>query len=541
MSGLKEKAKARMPGKPRVATSAVEIPEPLRINKPPTAVELPAEELPVQRAYSPDASAAPQAVSPSDANGLAYIYDKDAKMIIKNPNRNLDSFGSTTAQADTSMHSELDEPGKELPSIKVARRALTSTSIPGGDGTIARGKDSGDAERLELSHITTSVLRAGRKYPELEGPEDESTEDAIARFLIHYDQISASMRDAQGRLDPSGPSKRDLIKAQDELRAAKTRLLDQSDEIKGYEREVDSFNRTIASLKFQIRELESSHGAKLRKEQRSLQSENEKLKSFYESQLRKSRDDAAYDKSEAHKRQREDKKVIEDLEVRLRKDATLWEQAYNRLKADNDTLEQRLNDAKADEDEHVRELEAKWDRKLQKERGKYEDSIRSLELDVESLEGTLAKERSQKETEIQNMRRDLEEKYREEKEGLRTEIEVFKVAVSQREHFKGLTDSEVANHYKRLANSIEDFARLEWHLSKEDHWPLSESRMRQLGKNPRKMKHQILQNTLWVLLYNHVFCSPFKILGAAGEEYDEGWVQIYSEGKHLVTRFLSSC
>lgn len=225
-----------------------------------------------------------------------------------------------------------------------------------------------------------------------------------------------------------------------------------------------------------------------------------------------------------------------DLEARLLKDATLWEQAYNKLKATNTELEQRLYDAKADEDRRMHDVEAKWERKLQKERGKYEDSITSLELDIERLEGALAKERLHKEAELQNQRKELEDKYKVEKEGLRTEIDMFKVAVSQREHFKGLTDSEVANNYKRLANSIEDFARVEWDHSKGDDWPVSEARMRQLGKNLRKMKLQIVQNTLWVLLYKHIFCSPFKILGPAGEEEDERWTQIYSEGKNLVTR-----
>ncbi|KAF2827327.1 hypothetical protein CC86DRAFT_466119 [Ophiobolus disseminans] len=429
------------------------------------------------------------------------------------------------------MHSELDGPEKSFPPPKVSRRALNSSSALGTDGLFAQETHSSDAERLELSQISVSVLKAGTKYPELRGPEDESTEKAVARFLRQYGQISASMRDPQGRLDTSGPSKRDLIKAQDELRAVKTRLLDQDDKLERYEGEFDDMNRTIASLKFQLKESESSHGVKLRKEQRSLQSENERLKSFYENQLRKSRDDAAFDRSEAHKRQKEDIKTIEGLETRLLKDATLWEQAYNKLKATNSDLEQRLHDAKADENERVYDLEAKWERKLQKEKVKYEDSINSLELDIGRLEGALAKERSHKEAELQNQRKELEEKYKEEKDGLRTEIDMFKVAVTQREHFKGLTDSEVANHYKRLANSIEDFSRVEWDFSKREAWPISESHMRQLGKNPRKMKLQIVQNTLWVLLYKLVFCSPFKILGAAGEEDDdERWTKIYSAG-----------
>jgi hypothetical protein len=113
-------------------------------------------------------------------------------------------------------------------------------------------------------------------------------------------------------------------------------------------------------------------------------------------------------------------------------------------------------------------------------------------------------------------------------------IEDFKSSSARREHFKGMTDSQAAAQYKRLANSIDEFSRIEWERNKEHTWPVPDKDMGRLARNTRKLKQHIIQNTLWLLLYDHIFQSPFKILGIDGEQDDKEWIPIYSSGRQYI-------
>jgi hypothetical protein len=547
MSGLKEKAARAIAttNKPKSTAATSDLPAPLRINKPPNAIELPADETSRQNTHGQDASTIPQIMSPNDPKAVGYIYDKGTNGLIRNPNqqRDFNSFSSTVAQADTSNVSEHDESEEEL-QPKVPRR---SVPMRRASEVEHRDRDISDTGQLELSKITESVLRACLDYPEFRGFDREPTQIAIARILERYGKITAPMRDPSGQVDPNGPSRRDLIQAQDDLRSARTKIADREHEIQklrhSHGTEVDGLNGQIASLKYQIKELKKTHDTSRRNDLGALQAENGRLKSMYENQLRKERDDANTEKTLLLRQQKEDDRLIEDLNAQvatLTKDVIAWSHDCKRLQDHNAHLEYSINGAKDEEDKRVNDLENRLKRELRNEQQRWEKSLETLQDQIGELERALKNERVHKQAELQKQQEELEQKHNVEKEELRTEVEVFKVAVTQREHFKGLTDSEVANQYKRLANSIEDFARVDWSLSKEEDWPLSDGRMRQLGKNPRKMKHQIIQNTLWMFLYKHVFCSPFRILGATGEEFDEGWAQIYSHGRCRIISFLRS-
>jgi hypothetical protein len=127
-------------------------------------------------------------------------------------------------------------------------------------------------------------------------------------------------------------------------------------------------------------------------------------------------------------------------------------------------------------------------------------------------------------------------RYEAKEKELETALEQFRSSSARREHFKGMTDGQVAAQYKRLSNSIDEFSRIEWERVKERTWPVSDDHICRLARNTRKLKKHIIQNTLWLMLYDYVFQSPFKILGTLGEQHDEEWIPIYSSGKQYAPR-----
>jgi hypothetical protein len=464
------------------------------------------------------------------------------------------SFDSNIAEADT-FFVEHDDSHDPPPAPNLTRRPVNISPNYRQNAMTSKAKEPITDAQAQLVQIENDVLRAIMDHhPELKGPGPgtgyASPEETVAAILAKYGQLATSVRNLHGQSDQPGRLRKDHVKAQDDLRGSNTKLQSKvfekerenkelklrfEGEIKELkqraQRESDRLSSEISSLKFQKKELESSHGSKLRSEKRSLESENEKLKTSYEGLLRRMREDAIEARNEANKQNDRWNRTMQELKTRLDKDNSMWSQAYQKLEGIKLNLENELKNVKLAEQRRVDAVVDEWNKKLVKEQRKYDELVKKLGSEIDHLKNSLAEERSHKQKELLTQKKELMEKYEEEEVKLRTVIEEFKVSSAKREQFKGLTDSEVAAQYKRLANNIEDFSRLEWEFRKEGDWPFSEDRLRQLGKNTRKLKQQIIQNCLWMLLYDNIFCSPFRILGINEHEYDDRWIQIYSSGK----------
>jgi hypothetical protein len=451
-----------------------------------------------------------------------------------------DSINSTAAEAELALTEKSDHI-QELPSSPVYHRPPPAPLELGGTPVGSFVMQSGTDPSAELRRIQDEVVQAMVDYPELKGPgpKFETTTSSISRIATEYGR----MRDSNNR------TKREygehFLKIQGDLHAANTAL---KGKLKARERDLEELKLTheqesgglksqISSLKFQKKELESSHGNRLRKEKRSLQNEIDEVGT----KLRRTQKEAESDKHDL--RQRLDKaiKARDDVKAQAIGDANLWQQHTLKLEEAKADLERCLDRAKADEQRRVDAVAGEWQEKLLQDRHKHEDSMRKLHSDVDQLKGDLAREKSRhlealRKQEVVLMKRyeDKEKEYEAKKEEYETVIEDFKSSSARREHFKGMTDSQAAAQYKRLANSIDEFSRIDWERNKEHTWPIPDKDMSRLARNTRKLKQHIIQNTLWLLLYDHVFQSPFKILGIDGEQDDKEWIPIYSSGRQNI-------
>jgi hypothetical protein len=503
--------------------------------------ELPAGDLVRERPRSPSLPNASRLESDGEYAGKSYVYSPVIGGLVCQTNqRDLDSASSTTADAGLPFR-EVKENRTRPPSTRHNRGPLPALSELPADVTGSRAQDPLTETKTELTRIENDVLRAMMNFPELRGtgirPGYESTESAVVRILEQYARISAPMRDSQGRLDPSGKSRKDL-KAQDDLRVANTKIQDKLNakerelgKLKStHQQESDELNRQISSLKFQKKEIESSQGSKLRKEKRALHDEIEKL----EGQLKETREEASSEKREFKKRLDKANKTIDDVKATWLEEVTLWEQHCKHVEDKKAALERGLQRAKTEDQTRIATVKAEWEDKLLKEREEHEDLTSKLRSEIYQVKGALEREKSLKQEELRTQEEVLVKRYEAKEVELKTALEEFRVSSARREHFKVMTDSEVARQFKGLANSIDDSSRLEWEYSKEQSWPISDDRIRKLGRNTRKLKQQIVQNTLWLLLYDHIFRSPFKVFGRDGEDYDADWIPIYSSGKQHV-------
>ena len=94
---------------------------------------------------------------------------------------------------------------------------------------------------------------------------------------------------------------------------------------------------------------------------------------------------------------------------------------------------------------------------------------------------------------------------------------------------------DVSTQFYSVVGQVQDFANLGWDMRREKEWPFSNDQLLQIHQvNTRVLKKAILQNTIWILLYSHVFCTPFAMLGLEGESRDSVWIPIYTQSKSYI-------
>jgi hypothetical protein len=95
-----------------------------------------------------------------------------------------------------------------------------------------------------------------------------------------------------------------------------------------------------------------------------------------------------------------------------------------------------------------------------------------------------------------------------------------------------MSDHELAIRFQNLASEVDEFARVRWDNNQESTWLFPDKVLRK-SENERRTKQYIVQNTLWVILYERIFCTPFRMLGDEGKSLERIWVEKYGQGELL--------
>jgi hypothetical protein len=90
-------------------------------------------------------------------------------------------------------------------------------------------------------------------------------------------------------------------------------------------------------------------------------------------------------------------------------------------------------------------------------------------------------------------------------------------------------DDKIKNAFVEIQQMVEDISRLEW-KDEQQLWP--EELFQTIGNRhvPRMLKNAILQDAIWSLLFQYVFCSPFRIFGETGQELEREWNEQCGKG-----------
>lgn len=343
-------------------------------------------------------------------------------------------------------------------------------------------------------------------------------------------RYKSKIKDLEQQLDRSAA---EISKLQEEQRVSA------SDETASevLRQDIQTLHLEIHSLKSQNAELVSAHTATLKKEADAWVAERNELKANYERQLSDLRGEMFM---KSKKDQHLHDKAMEDLQQYIKEEQMKWATHMHTLKAE---LEGRMMDRDQDANKRLRDQERKYAETFKAEQANFEKKIKKLETQLrqqqthlqeaqKSNEERRADEQRRLEKELRRQSDSLKGKYENEQHQLRSAVEDLKGALVAKEHFKGLTDSEISSRFTKLAQEVEDFARLEWDPAREAEW-LTPQLQRLQPRNTRKLKQAIVQNSVWVGLREHVFSSPFKMFAEEDgwRESDSPWIDIYSLSK----------
>ncbi|KIY02397.1 uncharacterized protein Z520_02535 [Fonsecaea multimorphosa CBS 102226] len=171
---------------------------------------------------------------------------------------------------------------------------------------------------------------------------------------------------------------------------------------------------------------------------------------------------------------------------------------------------------------------ATWRAAMQSVKEKHEIEYKELKTAKENLAQEYNAKVNRIREEFEAREKEARKREMERIEQLRLEAEDLKGELVRRDHFKGLSDPEICNRFTKLAQEVSSFSRVQWEKKKETRWPMQENALRRT-ENPRKLKQQIVQSTIWMILKERIFHSPFALLGDEGQRIHREWTSEYGE------------
>jgi hypothetical protein len=182
-------------------------------------------------------------------------------------------------------------------------------------------------------------------------------------------------------------------------------------------------------------------------------------------------------------------------------------------------------------DEYVRELqrqieEAEADKQAlhAQMRANQEQYQRQTDKLVRDHKDFTAKERHEHAGQIKHM----QDAHAREVHKLRGDMASMSGIVFARDKFTPIPDQVLGEKFEALASDVEQLSIKQW---RTDQPLFADHVLRQITPNPDLMRRDILQDSIWWLLMDHIFCSPFRMFGKQGLTLEQQWNDTFGVGE----------
>lgn len=190
------------------------------------------------------------------------------------------------------------------------------------------------------------------------------------------------------------------------------------------------------------------------------------------------------------------------------------------MKKMEDEYEADLDDMTEKHESEQKQLNARISQMENDHAAEQAKTKKDFEVKKQQLEQQTAQEEARLKASYEAKAAQLEVDHADDKMRLRKEVEAYSTALLARDDFKPMPDNDIKSRFLDLVQDVDALARLEW---KANHAEWTDQVLRRLSQNQRLLKKQILQDSIWVLLHDFIFCSPFRIFGEEGQSLERQW------------------
>jgi hypothetical protein len=231
-------------------------------------------------------------------------------------------------------------------------------------------------------------------------------------------------------------------------------------------------------------------------------------------------------------------KKIEEINYAHQQQIQQWEAEVGRVRAQKDNKIEEINYA---HQQQIQQWEAEVGRvRVQKDK-KIEEITLAHQQEVEGFKAEVRQVTLQKNKEIKDishthenfvakLKNDLLEDKANAIRQLTADNERLLRFSIKKEVFKAMTDTDLEERFGAIRREVDGLARVDWNELRKSNWPVPERAIQQ-AKIPRVAKQHLIQNSLWAILYDRVFCTPFRVLGSEGRALDQDWAQEFGQGE----------
>lgn len=208
---------------------------------------------------------------------------------------------------------------------------------------------------------------------------------------------------------------------------------------------------------------------------------------------------------------------------------------HRKLAHEEQTRLKTENDSKLlAKDQHHQDLINELKRGFQAEKERYETQIQGERRRIkeereefETVKRGIKQEGEEEKKRLKSEQARQEKRLLERQAKMAKENEALNKSLLTRDRFKPITDLELKALFTDLEGDVTHLATLRWSSSQTE-WP--EDLLSKLSDNQRKLKKQLSQDLIWLILYERIFCTPFKVFGEEGRALGEKWNDAFGKG-----------
>ena len=222
------------------------------------------------------------------------------------------------------------------------------------------------------------------------------------------------------------------------------------------------------------------------------------------------------------------------------------EESQTEWKKKEDAWQDRFNNIDSQHQLELREQKARLESRISEQNRKYNNLKQTSEEEKARIrddgERRLRESEDSHKAIIKSMQEEFETKLKETRKHLKNDNEKLKRALVQRDHVKGLTDPQLESLFQRLEIQLLDFSKMiRWDSKRQSKWPISENALQEFvnsdgNSGPKRLKQHIILSCAWVLLFEKIFATPFKVFGEEGEALHRKWTDKFGKGECYTPR-----